>query len=276
MESLLADMELQTAQLDMASKFKEHFSDDHNLHRLYGKKLIFALSRWSWEGLTHDPSSWCSGGLDMGPWASLIMRKLSRSPQLGLPLRLGDYQCKVLLELLRVVYLKSRRADVRVDHLGSPRSWRQEAFGAECVTLGDVFDQCYHRRVMLQPNENRLQSHNLHTTLVLNSLSLLDVWRGKGWRHVPRCRSVHELRSLELSEVWQYSQGDIDMPSSFSKSEKASFQSLELCVEVLQSVGKLNIEWTDCFDDHLRLDVELSKLKIFWFGFSIFASPVSR
>ncbi|KAI1626107.1 hypothetical protein EDD37DRAFT_330833 [Exophiala viscosa] len=47
-----------------------------------------------------------------------------------------------------------------------------------------------------------------------------------------------------------------------------------MSLELLRDVGKLRIEWTEFLDQHLRLDVGSATLQIFWFGFSIQASPM--
>lgn len=235
------------------------------------KLLYFGLSRWWWHHgkPSSDELPRIRGTLDMGPLVSLIGMRLPGTPNIPITSPSGAHLVvQVLVEMLRMSAPRDASESLPLWKSGEGQFWAKKA------TLGDLLDRCYQRKVLQQPEEEDLKTHVLHATYTMNAIGLVDFWGSVGYSAMTRVTSVDELRSLRLSDVWWRTQIDDEEPPPFAKSTASSFRSRDFCTETIRKVGKLKIEWTPSLSHHLELNVELSTLKVFWFGFAVKAAPI--
>ncbi|KAK5311490.1 hypothetical protein LTR93_011702 [Exophiala xenobiotica] len=203
------------------------------------------------------------GMLDMGPLVALIGTRLPEHRDL-LDRQPSDPVTilRVLIEMLRMI--PQEKNDWEIDHT----PWVERA------TLGDLLTRCYQRKILVQPGNEDLNSHKLHSGYTMNAMLLINIWSWFTYISVSDALSVDGLRSLSLMRVWQYSQTDDESMRPFEKAPSDSFRSRDLCADVLRNVCKLQIEWTALIGEHLDLDIENSTLKVFWFGFETDSLPI--
>ena len=246
-----------------------YYSDNDDIRLIRQKLLFVGLSRWWWhhgkpfsDEYGHIPST-----LDMGPLISLIGMRLASTMNLQITRpSSADVAVRVLIEMLLLSPQIGETNALRVQ-----KSTR--ALWADSITLGELLDRCYERKVFTQPDAKDLKSHLEHASYVMNALKLANIWSFISITKLTDATSVDEIRSMSLSDVWLETQMDPELEPPFEKSSNTSFRSRDLCLTTIQNAGKLHIEWTPLLEEHLDINIEDSTLKVFWFGFAVRALP---
>ncbi|KAF2433950.1 hypothetical protein EJ08DRAFT_731109 [Tothia fuscella] len=196
-----------------------------NIIRYYAKNQMSAFTSKSFCFSTYLNVSGTIG--DDSPMS--FVRFVLRSGQHSAPLTI----VRMLIEMLRIS--PQDKEDWEIDRI----PW------VERETLGNLLDQCYQRKIPVQPKHGDLGSHESQSGCTMNAMLMINIWGWFSFCSVRDAISVDKLRSLTLTEVWRDSQDHTE-----------------------------NIEWTALIGEHLELDIENSTLKVFWFGFVADALPV--
>jgi len=151
---------------------------------------------------------------------------------------------------------------------------QRREFWGDKVTVGQALDQCYRFKVLEEPDKQDIKGFRDNVSDLVLALRLMNVWTSLPIRPVAVVTSVYWVRNIKVSALCDYFHDYSVNAHQPPRCQDSSFRSHELGLELLRDVGKLRIEWTEFLDNHLRLDVGSATLKIFWFGFSIQASPL--
>jgi hypothetical protein len=259
-----------------------YYSENPDLRISVQKEIFYGVSRWWWEqGWSHtwpasEPNLRERGILDMSPLVALIGIRLPHYENgeevddtrycLGTGLR-GIRRLSILILLLELPTsgIESDEYDLT----------KEGAFWGDKLTVGQVLDQCYRQGILEQPNMTDHVAYKKHVAELIHAIELINLWHFVNFhRSPPSLNSVDEIRNIRMSDLCEYIHDDEEYGHQQPKSDCSSFQCHEMSLELLRRVGKLKLEWTELIDEHLQLDVEDSTLKIFWFGFSVMASPM--
>ncbi|KAE9374904.1 hypothetical protein N431DRAFT_482029 [Stipitochalara longipes BDJ] len=259
-----------------------YYSEHPDLRITVQKEIFYGLSRWWWEqGWSHTwPASESNlrerGILDMSPLVALIGMRLPHYENgeqvddarycLGSGLR-GIRRLSILILLLElpISSVESDEYDLT----------KEGAFWGDKLTVGQVLDQCYGHGILEQPIITDHVTYRKHVGEITHALELINLWHFINFHGCPSTlNSVDEMRNTKISDICEWFHDHEEYGPHQPKSDCSSFQCHEMSLELLQRVGKLKLEWTEFIDEHLLLSVEDSTLKIFWFGFTVMASPM--
>lgn len=248
-----------------------HYLEHPDLRLEVQKEIYYSLSRWWWSNASSPsrPDIRPRGILDMGPWIALIGMRLPRYED-GKEVDKTGSKDLVRLRMLTIIL------DLPQLERWSDRyeAGKEGIFWADIVTVGQALDQCYRYRVLEQPTPQDIVAYQDHVKELIHTLKLVNLWHSMNmYRPEKHLHSVHEIRTMKMSSLVDKI-GFHEFYGELGESQSPNFQSYELSLELLRTVGKLKIEWTEYPNEHLHLDVENSSLKIFWFGFSIMANPI--
>ncbi|MCJ1432447.1 stretch-activated cation channel mid1 [Xylographa pallens] len=118
------------------------------------------------------------------------------------------------------------------------------------VTIGHVLEECYRRRILVQPDADARK-------LYLNHIGERPMFC--------QSKSVERLMGLPLAKIMQLQRFECSLlPLDIAEGSK--FSTFDLNISLLRSIGHLKIEWTDRHERHLLLDPESKTLEICWFS----------
>ena len=253
--------------------------DEPRLRAKIQQRLFYGLSRWWWNnGRDSGSPATGRGSLDMGPWIALIGMRLPgywEVSKVGEPVSSSN-QNSPEVDRMEILQLLLDMPTIRAKENVNNHSDGEGLFWGETLTVGQVLDQCYRMSILERPRKNDWKTYQRHTSQLLGTLDTFGLW------HMVNCfcsfkniDSIEELANIRLSDLWLASYSDDDLTSNPS-SKAENFQCRAMSLELLRKVGKLKIKWTEYITEHLELDIEDSTLKIFWFGFTAMASPLTQ
>ncbi|KAK4941379.1 hypothetical protein LTR10_018648 [Elasticomyces elasticus] len=254
-----------------------HYTENPDLRLEVQKELYYGLSRWWWSygheipsmPETSTPEIRHRGILDMAPWVSLIGMRL---PDFRSGEKIDKTGSKDVTRVrILTILLDLQQVVVPPDDYSH---WREGELWADHVTVGQVLDQCYRYRILERPDEQDIEAYREHVGDLIVALRLMNLWSPIPVYQRPEIGSVSWARSMKMSTLCHRLHKYDFYGQRSPRCQDSSFRSYEMSLELLRNVGKLRIEWTEFLDDHLRLDVGKVTLKVFWFGFTIQASPI--
>ena len=141
------------------------------------------------------------------------------------------------------------------------------------ATIGSVLGECYRRRVLLQPvfalpskNEKSFQILRTHIRAVRVAIYLINVL----YRQV--FPGINENEDLDTAWSSSISEAEVHLRSKRHQDEELPDKSPffyigDLNLTDLQRLGRLQIRWTEYWDEHLELtcDGVNNSLKLYWF-----------
>ncbi|OKL62265.1 hypothetical protein UA08_02806 [Talaromyces atroroseus] len=140
------------------------------------------------------------------------------------------------------------------------------------VTMDKLLRQCYARRILNQPDASDVDTYEKHFDLLYDCLTALDFTRKFREIREPLCllfymrhksKTVHTI--FELVETHREATiGINNFPELPLEENTSSVFSPEIfTVSYLLDFGGLNIEWTDCLDEHLKIYTGRNAIRIF-------------
>ncbi|KAE8844207.1 hypothetical protein HRS9122_05310 [Pyrenophora teres f. teres] len=127
-----------------------------------------------------------------------------------------------------------------------------------CVTIGQVLHNLYEKDVLLEIN---LQDEKTKRS----DITTLDIGpKGSRYTALRTKKRLSNIASMTLPANDQPYKTELDL---FNLSDLThSFDSKHLRLDLLTSLGGLNIKWTEYMSEHLTLDTSTLTLRVYWFA----------
>lgn len=140
------------------------------------------------------------------------------------------------------------------------------------IPMEKLLHQCYARRILNQPGASDVDSYHKQFELLYDCITALDFTRKFREIREPLCQlfymrykseSIHKI--FERVQTHEEATIGIDQYPELplEESTDSMFQPEIFTVPYLQEFGRLNIEWTDCLDEHLKIYANRNCIRIF-------------
>ncbi|UKZ75612.1 hypothetical protein TrVFT333_003300 [Trichoderma virens FT-333] len=154
------------------------------------------------------------------------------------------------------------------------RTMRQASWvdGSYKMTLQELLQDCYSRRLLQQPRSTDVEEHHEHMRLLTDCLMALDFTHR--FREVPQPLSktfyyryseepIHKIMDMVLAYGQSQRAVNRFKQLSLQDSDSSTFIPDHFTIRHLRDFGNLKIEWTDCLDDHLKIYTGRNAIRIF-------------
>lgn len=139
-------------------------------------------------------------------------------------------------------------------------------------SMEKLLHQCYAHRVLNQPDVSDVDTYHRQFDLIYDCLTALDFTRRFRELREPLCslfymryksESVHMF--FEHVKTHEAAMIGIDPYPELPLKENTNsmFHPDTFAVSYLQAFGRLNIEWTDCLDEHLKIYANRNCIRVF-------------
>jgi hypothetical protein len=143
---------------------------------------------------------------------------------------------------------------------------------ASSLSLETLLHLCYARRILNQPDANDVDTCGKQFDLLYDCLTALDFTRKFQEIREPLCElfylrykseSIRELfERVKISEeaaigIERYPELPLE------ENTDSTFHPEIFTIPYLQRFGRLNIEWTDCLDEHLKIYANRNSIRVF-------------
>jgi hypothetical protein len=140
------------------------------------------------------------------------------------------------------------------------------------LTMEKLLHRCYKRRILKQPGASDIDAYEKLFDLIYDCMTALDFTSKFSEIRDPLCLlfytryktdTIHTF--LERVRIHREVTIGIDPFPELPLEESASavFRPEIFTVPYLQDFGRLNIEWTDCLDEHLKIYTGRNAIRIF-------------
>lgn len=143
---------------------------------------------------------------------------------------------------------------------------------ASSLSMETLLHMCHARRILDQPSANDVDSYSKQFDLLYDCLTALDFTRKFREIREPLCElfyirykseSIRELfqrvRTLEEATIGIERYPELPL----EENTDSTFHPEIFTISYLQRFGRLNIEWTDCLDEHLKIFANRNCIRVF-------------
>ncbi|KAH8698869.1 hypothetical protein BGW36DRAFT_460699 [Talaromyces proteolyticus] len=144
--------------------------------------------------------------------------------------------------------------------------------GVNKMTMEELLHQCYARRMLNQPAADDVDTYDKHFELLYDCLTALDFTRKFREIREGLCLLFYfRYKSEPIHTIFEHVKAhseatvgiDIFPELPLEENIEPTFQPEVFSIKYLQDFGGLNIEWTDCLDEHLKIYAGRNAIRIF-------------
>lgn len=143
---------------------------------------------------------------------------------------------------------------------------------ASSFSMESLLQLCYARRILDQPDASDIDNYCKQFDLLYDCITALDFRRKFREIREPLCdlfylryksESIREL--LEHARITNEATIGIERYPELplEKNTDSTFHPNIFSIRYLQEFGRLNIEWTDCLDEHLKIYANRNPIRVF-------------
>jgi hypothetical protein len=143
---------------------------------------------------------------------------------------------------------------------------------ASSLSLDKLLRNCYQRRLLNQPDDSDVETFQKQFELVYDCVTALDFTRRFREIREPLCALFYmRYKSDSIQQLFgrikTHEVGTVginrfpELP--LEESTESTFHPEIFSIQYLQDFGRLNIEWTDCLDEHLKIYANRNAIRVF-------------
>jgi acetolactate synthase regulatory subunit len=147
-----------------------------------------------------------------------------------------------------------------------------KGFNITSLSMEKLLNQCYARQVLKQPSNSDVDTYHKQFDLIYDCMTALDFTRKFREIREPLCSlfymryksdSIHIL--FEHVRIHEEATIGINCyPELHLEQNMDSIYHPDIfAIPYLQEFGQLNIEWTDCLDEHLKIYANRNSIRVF-------------
>jgi hypothetical protein len=140
------------------------------------------------------------------------------------------------------------------------------------LSMGKLLHNCYKRRILNQPDASDVNTYTKQFDLLYDCITALDFTRRFREIREPLCslfymRYKSDSVQMFLQYIKTHEEATVgiklfpELP--LKESTESTFQPEIFCIQYLQDFGRLNVEWTDCLDEHLKIYANRNAIRVF-------------
>ncbi|KAE8552232.1 hypothetical protein EYB25_006126 [Talaromyces marneffei] len=143
---------------------------------------------------------------------------------------------------------------------------------ASSLSLETLLHLCYARRILDQPGASDVDTYRKQFELLYDCLTALDFTRKFQELREPLCELFYlRYKSESIRELFErvriFEEATIGIERypelPLEENTDSTFHPEIFTIPYLQRFGRLNIEWTDCLDEHLKIYANRNSIRVF-------------
>lgn len=147
-----------------------------------------------------------------------------------------------------------------------------KGFNLTSLSMERLLHQCYARRVLNQPGIGDVDTYDKQFELIYDCITALDFSRKFREIREPLCalfymRYKSDSIQMLFKRIKTYEEATVGINRypelNLEENMDSIFHPDIFAIPYLQKFGQLNIEWTDCLDEHLKIYANRNSIRIF-------------